>query len=297
MPRLMSHEELLAARESEPAHGKTPRQVPVSPPPQVQALMARAAPVARASREIAPTVAKVQPLVLRETTKRLALSNRRRMTRVLVGYRPRRLDRRLGCGRPAHRRGSRTSRASPSDLDPPRAPRASGPRHISAALADVGYESELPRCADCGAASDGNLWSYQRQRHLCFTCVAGTRAERERLNPPWDGERRPSTWGPLDEFLKGLRRHASDAYRLVAGEGGDPDRWLARCPLHVDVGFTLVVTDRGDDREPGLWCRAGCPAWAIGYALVDDLEREQAAAAVARAIVYGQAYGKRRRAA
>jgi hypothetical protein len=40
--------------------------------------------------------------------------------RVPPPKRSRRLDRRLGCGRPAHRRSSRsTSRGDPSDLDPP----------------------------------------------------------------------------------------------------------------------------------------------------------------------------------
>jgi hypothetical protein len=97
---------------------------------------------------------------------------------------------------------------------------------------------------------------------------------------------------PLDRLLAGLRCHSSDAYRLVPGEHGLPDRWLARCPLHPDVGFTLTVSEEGD-----LRCRAGCPEWAISYALLDDPERERAAAAVARALVWAQNYGKRRRAA
>lgn len=97
---------------------------------------------------------------------------------------------------------------------------------------------------------------------------------------------------PLDRLLAGLRAHSPDAYRLVPGERGDPDHWIARCPLHVDAGFTLVVTEGG-----GLSCRLGCPEWAVRCALLEwvDPERKRAAAAVARAIVWGQTYGKRRK--
>jgi hypothetical protein len=87
----------------------------------------------------------------------------------------------------------------------------------------------------------------------------------------------------LDRLLAGLRRHSRDAYRLVPGEGHEPDRWLARCPLHPDVGFTLTVSEEGD-----LQCEVGCPDWAIRFALLDDPERERAAAAVARAIVWAR---------
>jgi hypothetical protein len=88
---------------------------------------------------------------------------------------------------------------------------------------------------------------------------------------------------PIDRILAGLRRHTSDAYRLIAGERGDADRWLARCPFHVDVGFTLTITEAG-----GLSCRAGCPEWALRYALLDDPEREKAAEAAARVLVWAQ---------
>jgi hypothetical protein len=96
----------------------------------------------------------------------------------------------------------------------------------------------------------------------------------------------------LDRLLAGLRRHSSDAYRLIPGQGHEPDRWLARCPFHSDVGFTLTVSEEGD-----LRCGVGCPEWAVRFALLDDPERERAAAAVARAIVWAQSYGERRRAA
>jgi hypothetical protein len=116
--------------------------------------------------------------------------------------------------------------------DPPPRPRASGPRHIRHALADVGFDP------------------FQR---------------------------------PLDRLLAGLRRHSPDSYRLVPGEGDTPDHWIARCPLHVDAGFTLVLSEAGR-----LWCRVGCPEGIIRYALVDDPERERAAESAARVIVWAQ---------
>jgi hypothetical protein len=88
---------------------------------------------------------------------------------------------------------------------------------------------------------------------------------------------------PVDRLLAGLRRHAPDSYRLVVDERGGSDRWIARCPFHPDVGFSLTVTEAG-----GLWCKVGCPEWAITYALVDDPERERAAEAAARVIVWAQ---------
>jgi hypothetical protein len=143
--------------------------------------------------------------------------------------RERRLDRRLGSGRPRARRARRASpsaaRDGPSD-EPPSSARARGPR------ADV---------------------------------------------DPFER--------PLDRILAGLRRHADDAYRLIPGDGDEADRWTARCPFHVDVGFSLTVAEAG-----GLSCRAGCPEWAIRYALLDDPEREKAAEAVARAIVWSQTW-------
>jgi hypothetical protein len=149
--------------------------------------------------------------------------------------RERRLDRRLGSGRPRARRARRASSSAARDgpLDePPSRPRARGPRHISAALKSAGFDP------------------FER---------------------------------PVDRILAGLRRHTPDAYRLIPGERGGADRWLARCPFHPDVGFTLTITEAG-----GLSCRVGCPEWAITYALVDDPEREKAAAATARVIVWAQ---------
>jgi hypothetical protein len=155
--------------------------------------------------------------------------------RLAPRQRERRLDRRLGSGRPrarARRASSSASARGDPDL-PPRSPRASGPRHISRALADAGYESPFDR--------------------------------------------------PVDRILAGLRRHADDAYRLIPGERGGADRWLARCPFHPDVGFSLTVTEAG-----GLSCQAGCPEWAIRYALVDDPDRQKTTEAAARVIVWAQ---------
>jgi hypothetical protein len=97
---------------------------------------------------------------------------------------------------------------------------------------------------------------------------------------------------PLDRLLAGLRRHSPDAYRLVPGEPGRPDRWLARCPLHPDIGFALVIIDRGDDQEPDLWCKVGCPVGIVRYALAPDPERERAAEAAARVLIWAQTYRK-----
>lgn len=94
---------------------------------------------------------------------------------------------------------------------------------------------------------------------------------------------------PLDRLLEGLRWHTPDAYRAIPGEGTAPDRWAARCPLHVAVGFTLLVTDRGD-REPDLWCQVGCPPNVIRYTLVPDPERDQKAEETAQALLWAQNY-------
>ena len=95
---------------------------------------------------------------------------------------------------------------------------------------------------------------------------------------------------PLDLHLQGLRAHSDDAYRLLPGKGDAPDRWVAKCPMHPDVGFTLILTDQGDDQDPELWCRLGCPEGVIRYALIDNPEREQRARAAAQVLVWAQSY-------
>jgi hypothetical protein len=92
----------------------------------------------------------------------------------------------------------------------------------------------------------------------------------------------------VDRLLERLRWHTPDAYRLVPGEGTAPDQWAARCPLHPDVGFTLLITDRGDDREADVWCRVGCPRNVIRYVLTPDPEREREARRRADTLVWAQ---------
>jgi hypothetical protein len=93
---------------------------------------------------------------------------------------------------------------------------------------------------------------------------------------------------PLDRLLEGLRWNARDSYRLIPSKGDAPDRWAARCPLHSSVGFTLLITDRGDDREPDIWCRVGCPPNVIRYVLVPDSERYQEATRRAETLTWAQ---------
>jgi hypothetical protein len=122
-------------------------------------------------------------------------------------------------------------------------------------------------------------------------------AERERLNPPNIGEDpAPAPFSrPLDRILEGLRRSCQpDAYRLIPGEGDEADRWAARCPLHVDAGFTLLVTEDQAGGEPALWCRAGCPPAIIRYALVPDPERQREAERRAAVLLWAQSWPERR---
>jgi len=93
---------------------------------------------------------------------------------------------------------------------------------------------------------------------------------------------------PVDRTLAGLRWHSHDAYRLVSGQDGAGDRWAARCPLHPASDFSLVVVDEGDDREPSLWCKVGCPPQVICYTLSFDPERDRVAAERAEALVWAQ---------
>jgi hypothetical protein len=108
-----------------------------------------------------------------------------------------------------------------------------------------------------------------------------------RLAPPADAD---PFERPVDRVLEGLRRQCRpDPYRLVPGEGEAPDRWTARCPLHPDSGFCLIVTDCGE-RDPGLWCRVGCQAGVIRDVLLGNPGRDRLAAARAKVLVWGQNY-------
>ena len=116
--RRLSREELLAAEVGGPAHSGSTL---VPAPAKVQAVAAQATKVMPTVRKVAPIVAKAQPLIRREATNRQALHAK-------PGWevrQPRRLDRRLGCGRPAAKRtSSRTSSRGDPDLgDEPDGPR------------------------------------------------------------------------------------------------------------------------------------------------------------------------------
>jgi hypothetical protein len=97
---------------------------------------------------------------------------------------------------------------------------------------------------------------------------------------------------PLDRLLAGLRRHSPDAYRLIPGEHGLPDRWLAHCPLHVSTGHSMALLERADG-DVVLACAAGCPECVIRELLDPDTERERIAAARAAVLLWAQSYGKR----
>jgi hypothetical protein len=92
---------------------------------------------------------------------------------------------------------------------------------------------------------------------------------------------------PLDLHLQGLRAHSRDAYRLIPGKGDQPDRWICRCPLHPDVGLTLVLVDQGADHDPALWC-VGCPPAVVRYVLIPDPEREREAERRAAVLLWAQ---------
>jgi hypothetical protein len=96
--------------------------------------------------------------------------------------------------------------------------------------------------------------------------------------------------GVVDDLLAGLRAHGSDTYRLVPGQGDEPDRWAAICPMHPAAGRTLLITDRGDGREPEVWCRVGCPAGIVRYALLNDPEREREAERRAAVLLWAQSF-------
>jgi len=99
----------------------------------------------------------------------------------------------------------------------------------------------------------------------------------------------------VDRVLEGLRCTTSDAYRLIPGEGEEPDRWRARCPLHADSGWSLLVAERGvGDAE--LWCRVGCPPSILRQILLPDPEHERWVEAMASVLLWAQSV-KRRRAA
>jgi hypothetical protein len=97
----------------------------------------------------------------------------------------------------------------------------------------------------------------------------------------------------VDRLLEGLRWHLRDAYRLIPAERDEPDRWRARCPLHPDAGFTLLITELPSG-EADVWCRIGCPAGIVRYALIPDLEREREAERRAGVLLWAQSFRETR---
>jgi hypothetical protein len=103
----------------------------------------------------------------------------------------------------------------------------------------------------------------------------------------------------LDRVLTAIRvlcreYEIPDAYRLVPGEGDDPDAWRARCPLHPSSGHHLLVVSRGEDAEPWLACRVGCSPAIVRFALDLDPEFNEAAEVAARVLIWAQEFTRRR---
>ena len=92
----------------------------------------------------------------------------------------------------------------------------------------------------------------------------------------------------VDRLLEGLRRVAVDSYRLMPG---DPARSASVCPLHPSTGFAVLITEVSDD-DADVWCRGGCPGWAVKYALISDPERDREVARRAQVLVWAQSYRK-----
>jgi hypothetical protein len=105
---------------------------------------------------------------------------------------------------------------------------------------------------------------------------------------------------PVDRILLRVRMlcreyEIDDPHRLLPGEGDEPDGWLACCPLHPSAGQTLLVIDRGDDREPYLSCSVGCPSGSVRYALDLDPELNEAAEAASQVLAWAQRFTRERR--
>ena len=100
---------------------------------------------------------------------------------------------------------------------------------------------------------------------------------------------------PVDSLLRGLRWACQpDPYRLVPGSDGEPDHWVARCPVHPAASaYTLLITELPDGRAD-VWCSVGCDRASIVWLLVPDPEREARAEAYSRVLLWAQSYGKRR---
>jgi hypothetical protein len=143
-------------------------------------------------------------------------------------------------------------------------------------------------CERCGtAAREVSLCDSIGEWH-CLTCAEPYLP----TAPEVEGFRRESPdpfARPLDRLLASLRLHCGpDAY-TTRGLGV----WWARCPLHPDTGYSLLVTELpGEGIE--LCCRGGCPEAVIRELLDPDPEREGEAKSISRALVWAQTYRKRR---
>jgi hypothetical protein len=142
-------------------------------------------------------------------------------------------------------------------------------------------------CSRCGTGEREVNFSRAAGEWLCLDCaephLPSAPPASSRPGPP----KRPDPFArPLDRVLTGLRAHCgADAYRA----GQELDQWTARCPLHPDAGFTLDVRELPDGKV-ALRCRVGCPPKAIHNVLVPDPQREEAADATARALLWAQRY-------
>jgi hypothetical protein len=125
---------------------------------------------------------------------------------------------------------------------------------------------------------------------LCLDCAEPHLPTAPEVEPPVEPDRPDPFTRPLDRLLTGLRLHCGPDPYVTRGVGV----WWARCPLHPDAGYSLLVTEQEEGREVELCCRVGCPPSVIRGLLVPDPEREAIAAARAAAIVWAQMWSRRR---
>ncbi|MBA3262348.1 MAG: hypothetical protein H0T69_07770 [Thermoleophilaceae bacterium] len=106
---------------------------------------------------------------------------------------------------------------------------------------------------------------------------------------------------PLDRLLAGLREFAREfeldppPYRALVPVGDAvADSWSAVCPHHEATGLSLLIVDNGDEVEPTLRCKYGCPPAGIRRILGPDPERDAQVAAVVEVLVWASTWSARR---